>query len=255
MKCARVSMLAAAFAAVSMGAMAQDDPPAAPRESAPFGMPASSADAQAKPPAPRVPLFAAASAALSRRLAPDQLFERGFLRDAAAHTRFEFEAGRMALAKSTSPTVRAFADQLVTHHEAVTPVLQHMLQARGMAAPMLANDHRKALNRLAKASGRKFDQEFLASVGQKSQHEEVQLYERASVAVKDPALKAWIDKTLPAVKNNLAVADQVAAPGVKTARTQSHTVLVAHPGQASSTQLMGAPAAPQPGSTVEARSR
>ena len=216
MKCATVYVLAAAFAVGPLGAMAQDQIAPA-REPAPFGMPAANSDAQPKTAAPRAPLFAAASAALSRRLTPDQLFERGFLKEAAAHTRFEFEAGRMALAKASSPAVRAFAAQLVNHHQAVTPVLQHMLHARGMAAPMLANDQRKALNRLAKAGGRKFDQEFMAAVGQKSQHEDVQLYERASVAVKDPALKAWIDKTLPAVKNNLAVADQTASPLAKAA--------------------------------------
>lgn len=224
--------LAAALASICMAGFAQDivkEVPPGPTE-------------QPKAPVVRAPLFAAASVAMARRLAPEQLFERAFLKDAAANTRFEFEAARMALGKTTSPEVRAFANTLVSHHLSVTPVLQHMLHARGMAAPMLANGHRKSLNRLDKITGRKFDQEFMTVVGLKAQQDDVQLFERASVAVKDVNLKAWVDKTIPSLKSNLASAEDVPVPGLKMAKSPGHSVIAFRPGQgqAPATQVMGA---------------
>ncbi|WP_194792830.1 DUF4142 domain-containing protein [Caenimonas koreensis] len=203
-------LLAAVVALASVCAMAQAA--LQPGESAPISP---DSEPPARPAISRTPLFAPASAATSRRLSSDQLFERGFLKDAAASTRFESDAARMASAKSQSPQVRSFASALVDHHLALAPVLQHMLHARGMAAPMLADHQRKALNRLAKIEGRKFDQEFMSVVGLKSQQANVQLFERASAGARDPALKAWIDQTLPTVRASLAGAEDVLAPGAK----------------------------------------
>ena len=39
-----------------------------------------------------------------------------------------------------------------------------MLRTRGMAPPMLSNEQRKALNRLAKVQGTKFDREWMEAV-------------------------------------------------------------------------------------------
>ncbi|MBC7604267.1 MAG: DUF4142 domain-containing protein, partial [Ramlibacter sp.] len=227
-------LLAAAAVSLSIAASAQGDEPS--RDPSP-GLPNAE---QQKAPVVRTPLFAAASAASARRLAPEQLFERGFLKQAAANTRFEFEAARMALSKSASPEVRVFADTIVSHHLAVTPVLQQMLHARGMAAPMLENGQRKALNSLAKVTGRKFDQEFITVVGLKSQQDDVQLFERASAGVRDTALKDWVDRTLPVLKSNLASAEQVPVPGLKMAKAVSHSTMAQRPGQPPATQMMGA---------------
>jgi putative membrane protein len=164
-------------------------------------------------------LFAPASAIAIKPMPVEQRDERRFLKDAAAAARFESEASRLALAKSSHAGVRSLATTLITHNTATSNELLHMLHVRGMAAPMLANDQRKILNRLAKLQGAKFDREFLEELGLKSQQENVHLFERASLTARDPQLKAWIDRTLPTLRHHLTTAERLAPPAARMART------------------------------------
>jgi len=157
-------------------------------------------------------MFAPASAANPRRMSPEQREEWRFLKDTAAGGRFESEAARLALAKSTDPGVRSFAGTLVNHHTAAGNDLVHLLQVRGMALPMLGNDQRKTLNRLARLHGRKFDREFIAEVALRRQQADVQEFEKASASIRDPLLKAWVDRTLPTLRYHLTIAERLAGP-------------------------------------------
>jgi predicted outer membrane protein len=168
--------------------------------------------------APRPALFAPAAAANAMRMAPQEREERHFLKEAAATSRFEAEAARIALGKSNDAGVRSIAATLINHHASANNELLHMLHARGMAAPMLANDQRKILNRLAKMQGARFDRGFLEDVALKSQQGDVQLYEKASLAARDPRLKAWIDRTLPTLRYQLATAERLASADMRLAR-------------------------------------
>lgn len=195
MKSVRVCVLAAAAAVLWAGA--------------------AHAGNEAKPVGPRPAFFAAAAAANLKPMAAEQREERRFLKDAAAASRFQSEASQLALGKSNDAGVRSFAATLINHHAAVTTTLQHMLHVRGMAPPMLDNEQRKTLNRLAKIQGNKFDREFMEEIGLKYQQLDVELYEKASVAVKDPALKAWIDRTVPTARYHLATAQRATPVEVK----------------------------------------
>ncbi len=170
-------------------------------------------------PKPRLPMFAPSSAANAKPMPQQERDERQFLRDAAATGRFESDASRMALAKSENPAVRAFATTLIKHHSKAGNELQYMLQARGMASPMLANDKRLTLNRLGKLQGTKFDREFMAQVGARNQQEGVQTYERASLATRDPQLKAWIDRSLPALRYHLTTGEGMVPSNLRLAKT------------------------------------
>lgn len=160
----------------------------------------------------RPAVFAAGSAANAKKLSAEQRDEWRFLKEAAAASRFESEASRMALAKSSDPRVRSFAATLVNHHASTGIALQHMLHGRGMAPPMLANDQRKILNRLGKLSGGKFDREYTEEVGLKYQQEDLQVYEKAALVIRDPVLKGWIVRTLPTLRYHLATAERLALP-------------------------------------------
>jgi predicted outer membrane protein len=171
---------------------------------------------QAQPrsePAPARPaMFAASSAANARKMSAEQREERRFLKEAAATSRFDSDASRLALSRASDPAVRAFAADLVNHHASAGPALQSMLHGRGMAPPMLGNDQRKALNRLARLSGAKFDREYIQQVGLKQRQSSLQAYERAGAAAREPTLKAWIAQTLPMLRHQLAAAGRIAAP-------------------------------------------
>jgi predicted outer membrane protein len=166
--------------------------------------------ARAQPARPAV--FAAASVATAKRSSVQQREEWRFLKEAAAASRFESEASRMALAKSSDPAVRSFAAALIDHQASTGPALQHMLHRRGLAPPMLANQQRRTLNRLAKLAGAKFDREYTAQVGLKHQQDDLRMYERAGLAAQDPMLKGWIARSLPAMRYHLAAAQRIAVP-------------------------------------------
>ncbi len=171
-------------------------------------------------PKPRAPstMFAAASAARAKRMSAQQREERQFLREAAASSRFEADAARMALTKSNDPGVRSLAATLINHHAGALNELLHMLHARGMAAPMLGNDQRKVLNRLAKLQATKFDREFLEEVGLRYQQDDVEYFEQASLTVREPRLKAWIDRSLPTLRYHVTTAERIAPADVKLAK-------------------------------------
>ncbi|WP_156385635.1 DUF4142 domain-containing protein [Ramlibacter sp. Leaf400] len=165
--------------------------------------PAAKASAPARtaaPATPRYPGYAAESARTATRLPPEERQARDFLRTAALHARFEVEAARLALKRSDNPGVRTFASELLQDHEAADAELVQLLAARGMAPPMMDNVQRKALNRLGRLSGSKFDREFVERVGRDRQREDVQQYEKAAATVDDPVIKAWIDRQLPTLR-------------------------------------------------------
>jgi putative membrane protein len=230
MKCTRICVVTAvsAFVLAANGVRAESDSEYGNRAPATLSSPWSAgqrAPAQASPApraAPRPSMFAPAAAANAKRMSAQQREERQFLKDAAASSRFEADASRMALGKSHDPGVRSVAATLINHHAAVGNELLHMLNARGMAAPMLANDQRKVLNRLAKLQGAKFDREFLEEVALRYQQEDVEKYERASYAAQDARLKAWIDRKLPTLRYHLATAERIAPAGAKLAKAGAH---------------------------------
>lgn len=145
-------------------------------------------------------------------MSDQQREEWRFLKEAAAAGRFETEASRLAMNKSGNAGIRSFATTLIDHHTSVSNELVHMLHVRGMAPPMLANEQRKILNRLAKLRGAKFDRTYMEEVGLDSQRENLQLYEKARLAIGDPQLKAWIERMLPELRHHVLMADRLVPP-------------------------------------------
>lgn len=165
------------------------------------------------PAARRLPTVAYApeAAASASRLAPDERAARVFLRSVALAATIDTEASRMAIVRGHAPAVRSFAIDLLQAHQATEPELLRLLHAREMAPPLMDIGQRKALQRLAKASGAKFDREYLELVLPRQPRDEVEQYERALQAITDPVLRAWIERQLPLVREQLAMGDRVAA--------------------------------------------
>lgn len=270
MKSAHSCVVVAAAVAVLCGtaARAESDaeylhPGVPPKAASPFGRaaPVPVPPVPSRPRAANPAMFAPTAVAGSRRLSEQQREEWRFLKQAAAAGRFESEASRLALARSNHPGVRTLAATLVNHHTSAGNDLVHMLHARGMAPPMLANAQRKALNRLAKLQGARFDREYVDEVGLKTQQEDVQAFERAQLGTRDPQLKAWIARTLPTLRYHVTLAERLApgdarlgraAPAAKAAPAFDAGLAVSQPLTADPfvsraslvTRSMGASAAP-----------
>ena len=209
------SALAAVLAALCASACAQvGDGPVPPMTAPPTIYPSSPPAAAVRPMSPTLPkvapraaTFAAASVQKAAPLSIDNREERRFLRQAAAQSRFELDASKMAFTKSGNNAVRSLAASLINHHNVIGLELAHLLNARGMALPMIENNQRKALNQLAKASGGKFDSLYMQQVGL-AQAAVARDYEKAGVAIREPQINGWILKTLPTTRYHQMLAER-----------------------------------------------
>jgi hypothetical protein len=86
-----------------------------------------------------------------------------------------------------------------------------------MALPMLGNDQRRALNRLAKMNGKRLDAAYIQRVGL-AQAGVARDYEKASAAIREPQINAWIVKALPTTRYHLMLAERAAPADPRAAK-------------------------------------
>lgn len=145
--------------------------------------------------------------------------DRSFMEKAAQGGLFEVEVSRLAVSRAADPAVKGFAGMLVEHHSAANTELAQLAGARGVTLPTgLPRGLRKEIDKLGKLSGAEFDKAYVSAVGIKDHRKDIQLFEKAGRSVKDAQLKAWIDKTLPTLREHLAQAQKLPQSGKLPAR-------------------------------------
>lgn len=143
--------------------------------------------------------------------------DEAFIKKAATGGMFEVEAARLAAEKASDPQLKTFAEKLRDHHQQANDELKQIASARGVSMPTQLQSKDKAmLDKLNKASGDKFDKEFISMVGLRDHKQDIRDFENARNETSDPDLKAWIEKTLPTLRTHLAEAQQISDhPGMK----------------------------------------
>lgn len=136
--------------------------------------------------------------------------DRKFIEEAAGSGMFEVQVSQLAASKATDANVKSHASMLVDHHTAVNNELVKIANARGVelpAAPPRAL--RSDIEKLGKKNGAEFDKAYVREVGIKAHEKDIKKFQGASKDVKDPELKAFVDKTLPQLREHLAAAQQL----------------------------------------------
>jgi putative membrane protein len=77
--------------------------------------------------------------------------------------------------------------------------------------PALDSSHQSKLDKLKKESGKDFGSDYDSM--QVSAHKDVSLFERYAKGGDNPDLKNWVDKTLPALKHHLDMAEKLKKQG------------------------------------------
>jgi len=140
--------------------------------------------------------------------------DRKFITEAAESGMFEVQVSQLAATKATDAQVKSYASMLVDHHTAANNELVQLANAKKVelpAAPPRAM--RRNLEKIGKQNGAEFDREYVREVGIKAHEKDIRLFEKASKNVQDPELKAWIDKTLPRLREHLAAAQKLPQAG------------------------------------------
>jgi putative membrane protein len=140
--------------------------------------------------------------------------DRKFIEKAAESGMFEVQVSQLAASKATDNNVKSFASMLVDHHTAANNELVQLANARKVELPPAPpRAKRRDMEQMGKKSGAEFDREFVREVGIKAHEKDIKLFEKASKEVKDPQLKAWVDKTLPNLREHLAMAEKLPQSG------------------------------------------
>lgn len=147
--------------------------------------------------------------------------EADFLRKAADVGHAEIVAGKMARAKAASGEVKTFAGQMIADHTSHGEELRRVAEAKGVSLPSeLSKEQALRIKALEATVGPAFDKRYADSFGVQA-HEDMLKLVRSATKVKDPAVKAYAEKTLPAVEHHLQMGKvlrsstaKVSAPGV-----------------------------------------
>ena len=144
--------------------------------------------------------------------------DRNFIDDAASSGMFEVQIGQLAASKATDLNVKNFANMLVDQHKAANNELVKIATAKGVELPAAPKHSlRREIDKLGKKNGEEFDRDFVREVGIKAHQKDIRMFERARKDVKDADLRAWVDKTLPTLREHLVMAEKLPQSGKNAA--------------------------------------
>jgi len=134
--------------------------------------------------------------------------DQEFLKKAATVNMMEMELGKAAQRLSQNEAIRKHAESIVRDHSASQKELEALAEKKGFSLPtQLPEADRSALARLEEKQGEAFDKAFL-DFSQKGHQNTIALFERALSRSQDADVKAWAEKTLPVLRQHLAMTQQ-----------------------------------------------
>ncbi|MGS5087033.1 DUF4142 domain-containing protein [Hydrogenophaga sp. A37] len=140
--------------------------------------------------------------------------DQEFLEQAAQNGLAEQSASRLALTKARDQRVRDFAQRMVDEHARVDTELQTLARSKDYTPPKEPSMLQKGKELLiANLGDESFDRRYVSQMGVEAHESNVRLFEAAAREARDPDVKAFATKHLPALRDHL-----------ETARTLMETV-------------------------------
>ena len=154
-----------------------------------------SSDTAAPPPAP----------------APLNDKDKDFVGSAERGGMSEVDLAQDGVNHATNPDVKAFAQKLVDDHTKANSELSQFATSRGVTTMgEMEAKMKETKERLAKLTGKSFDQAFVNQMVE-DHTSTIKLFEEESASGVDTDLKAWVDKTLPTLREHLKAAQDLQA--------------------------------------------
>ena len=131
-----------------------------------------------------------------------------FVSQAAQAGMTEVEVGKIALAKSSDPAIRGFAERMVTDHSKANAELAALAKTKGVMPPeKLDATHQAMVMSMQSASGAEFDREYSRHMNM-DHSKAIALFEGASQAA-DQDMASFAKKTLPTLKEHKKLAEKL----------------------------------------------
>jgi putative membrane protein len=176
---------------------------------------------------------------------------RQFVEKAAIGDLYEIQSSKMALEKSKNNEFQNFARHIVDDHTKSSAELKSMAQGiQGLQIPAQLDDqHKQMISQLQSASGAQFHRTYKDQ--QVKAHEEaVKLFENYSKSGDNTQLRQFAEKTLPALKKHLQMAQslpqEAGAPTVGQAPGQNQSAAQRSESKAQGQQGQNVIASPSP---------
>ncbi len=133
--------------------------------------------------------------------------DKSFLKDAAEGGNAEVSGSQVALEKSASADVKAFAQMMVDAHGKAGSELKGLADQKGVKVSDTPSLIKKTeIKVLSERKGTSFDQHYADSIGVKAHEDTIKLFQTEVDKGSDPEVKAWAAKTLPALQHHLEAA-------------------------------------------------
>jgi putative membrane protein len=132
-----------------------------------------------------------------------------FLREAGYADLAEVQLGQLAEQKASSPEVKQFAERMVTDHTKNDDQLKQVAKQEGVMLPdKLSAKDEATKARLDKLSGKEFDHAYMLDMV-RDHTTDVAKFKDESKENLAPAVKNYVDQTLPTLESHLKEAHSV----------------------------------------------
>ena len=142
--------------------------------------------------------------------------DNDFVDNAAAGGIAEIETSRLALEKSSSADIKAFANMMITDHSKANDELAALAQKNDIEVPDTTTLVKQAKDKILEVRDESFDAAY-ANNQVKAHEETIELFKKQANTVTDDKvkgateLKAFAQKMLPALEKHLAEAKKLQA--------------------------------------------
>ena len=156
-------------------------------------------------------LVAAACALLAGSAYAQSAATDDFVKKVAISDMFEIQSSQLALKKKPDADTKPFAQKMVKEHKKTSSELKSLVKSGKVKAELpkaLDAEHKNKLGEMRKLSGKDFDKSY-DQAQQQAHKDAVSLFEKYSQSGDNPALKEWAQKTLPALKEHLNMAEKL----------------------------------------------
>lgn len=136
--------------------------------------------------------------------------DRNFMEQAAQNGHAEVEAAKLAQSKSGNEKVKAFAAQMQQDHTKTNEELAALASSKGVTLPTEPSAVQKSKTKAMEAlDGERFDRQYADTMGIKAHEDTVKMFQKAASGAKDPDVKAFAAKTLPALEGHLKMSREL----------------------------------------------
>jgi putative membrane protein len=118
----------------------------------------------------------------------------------------------MAQGKSASDKVKSFAAKMEQDHTKTNDELTALATSKNVKLPTGPSTVQKSKAKAMSAlDGAKFDRQYADTMGVKAHEDTLKMFQKAATGAKDPDVKAFAAKTLPALQEHLKMSRDLRA--------------------------------------------